>query len=212
MFEKIACYESYAILREPRERFAAALLHYLRTEQPTNSWQSLARFQQAARDICAEIEKAGDKPIFFMLFQRQTRFVMLDGHKLVRNLYRFDELERFATDLRAQHGILLDLSLPYNMAQFEDGAMLQCIKELVRPLARQFSPNRLRWMRSKLRKATRRSTTRLYAELYADDRIGAFVDHFYAEDIALYQSISKDGGSASIGYAGGSKRDQIQCQ
>ena len=52
-FGKVCAYESYAVLRNPRERFISALFHHLREVHHIQvSHGSLGWLPREARDIC----------------------------------------------------------------------------------------------------------------------------------------------------------------
>jgi hypothetical protein len=194
VYEKIADYESYAILREPHERFASALAQYLRSFHKMKlSRQSDALFRQRALEVLARLAIPQERrALEMMFFQKQAAFVTIDGRQIVRNLYGFDELHRLSSDLRLRHGIVVDLSERRNQARLEDSAPVRALKNLGRPLYRRIlSEERTGRMRLALRTVTGNSPLRLYRQIFDDDEIRAFVDDFYAEDRALYEALGR---------------------
>lgn len=194
VYEKIADYESYAILREPRERFASALAQYLRSFQKMKlSRRSGTLFRQKALEVLAKLAIPEERrALEMMFFQKQTAFVTVDGRQIVRNLYGFGELHRLSSDLRLRHGIAVDLSERRNQARVEDSAAVRALKDFGRPLYRRIlSEERTGRMRLALRTVTGNSPLQLYRQLFDDAEVRAFVDDYYAEDRVLYEALGR---------------------
>lgn len=194
VYKKIVAYESYAILREPRERFASALAQYLRSLQKLKlSRRSGTLFRQTALEVAAKLASAQERRApELTFFQKQAAFVVVDGRRIVRHLYGFDELPRLSADLHLRHGIAVDLRERRNQARVEDGAAVRTLKRVGRPLYRQIlSEERTARMRLALRTLTGNSPQRLYRQLFDDDAVRAFVDDYYAEDRVLYEALGR---------------------
>jgi hypothetical protein len=194
LYEKIVAYESYAILRAPRERFASALAQYLRSFQKmTLSPRSGPLFRQKALDVCARLADPDERrALEMMFFLKQSAFVNVDGQRVVRHLYDFAALDRLASDIHARHGIALDLGQRRNQGRTEDSAAVRTLKDIGRPFYRRvLSKERTGRMRAALRAVTGNSPAQLYRELFDDRDICAFVDAFYAEDNALYEALGR---------------------
>jgi hypothetical protein len=194
IYEKILGYESYAIVREPRERFASALAQYLRSfEKIRLSSRSGPLFLRKAHEICARLAIPEERrALEMMFFLKQAAFVTVDGQQVVRNLYDFADLHRLSSDLRARHGISLDLGQRRNQRRVEDNVAVRTLKDFGRPLYRRIlSEQRTGRMRTILRAATGNSPARLYRQLFDDEDVRAFVDAFYADDRALYEALSR---------------------
>jgi hypothetical protein len=196
IFGRIERYESYAVLRRPRERFASALLQYLRSFRGLRPDSGeLRRFQAEGRELCRRIARSeAVREPELMHFLPQQDFVICDGAEVVRHLHCFDDLPRFTRALRQRHGVTLDLRLRANQGRTRNSPALDFLLSLSRQgMDRILSPGGKQRLRGTWRSLSGNSPKGLYRALYEDREVAAFVDDFYAGDAALYDRSRTDG-------------------
>lgn len=195
IFSRIERYESYAVLREPRERFASALLQYLRSFRGLQlGGGELNQFQVQGRELCRRLAKAeAVREPELMHFLPQREFVVCDGAAVVRHLHCFDDLPRFTRALRQRHGVTLDLRLRANQGRTRNNPALDVFLSLSRQtMDRLLSSDGKQRLRGAWRSLSGNSPKGLYRALYEDREVTRFVDDFYAGDAALYDGARAD--------------------
>jgi hypothetical protein len=199
VLDKLRVYESYAILREPNERFASALAYYMRTVlgRPL----ALDRFdtvESTLKDVCTRLsanEAGRDRTL--AQFQRQIDYVKLDGTRLVRHLYPITQLQSLADDLRARHGIDIGLK-PVNTTRAETPTA-RMLKNTARPIYRLLPKPAQARLRAVYHVHLKSAPGRIYQRLYARSDFRAFVMDYYAADFVLYNDVC--GAAAKPGLA-----------
>ncbi|WP_171054659.1 sulfotransferase family 2 domain-containing protein [Roseovarius arcticus] len=192
-FEKLKTYDSFALLRDPFQRFRSALAQrakmYLGKE--------FAQLDQS--DIRAEIGRVFDylqaeprviKPEFIH-FSRQSDFVAIDGTQLVRHLYPIERLDLLGAAL----GRLIGTDdLPIGHANETMVFRHPQLKALLRS-----SSSAARWLlpgavHEALRVHTRRKLMKpggtAPLPMFDDVSVQAFISSYYSADITLYKAAS----------------------
>lgn len=188
-FRKVCEYSSYAIVRDPRTRFASAVFYHLARFQGIQvSRASLPLLEKKALEICAKLRSPDERrKVEFVHFLRQVDFVRVDGNAVVKNLYLFEELPRFASDFQARHGISIDLRTRHNPSRTSDSSLVTAVKAAGRPL---FNKLLSKVQREKLRSAVdsvlKNSPQRTYEQLLANKSVSEFIGDYYNDDIALH--------------------------
>jgi hypothetical protein len=191
-FAKVCTYESYAVIREARRRFASALFQYVwEFERVAVSKKSLPWLRRKAWDVCMSIqipEKRDSQE--FTAFQKQIVYVRLGNRQIIKNMYPLEKLPLLANDIYARHGIELDVENKRNKRHLAHGPALQVAKAFARPICtRLLSEKHQNRLRRILHTVANDSTEGLYQGLFADERLCSFVDDHYTEDIALHNSL-----------------------
>jgi len=193
-FQKVCNYNSYAIIRDPRTRFASAVFYHLRRFQRIEvSRASFSLLEKKALELCAKLRSEDERrKAEFVHFTRQADFVQLDGNAIVRNLYLFEDLPRFAMDFQARYGIGIDLSTRRNRSRTSDNSLVKAAKALGRPLYyKLFSEGRRKTLQRTLNRVVKNSPQGMYTQLLANKSVSAFIDDYYGDDIALYRELRK---------------------
>jgi hypothetical protein len=192
-YDKVETYDSYAILRAARPRFASALFQHLRSfERLDPSCASPSLFRRKAREICLRLDQAAERRAYdLMFFLPQSAFVALDGRQVVRHLYRIEDLPRFAQDLKARHGLALDVDIRQNEAGLPPApGLAACLRLAGAMLRRLVGAGRFARLRSGLRRAGGLAPDALYHQLFEDEWVARFVDAYYAEDQERYDALT----------------------
>ena len=191
-YAKVETYDSYAILRDARTRFASALFQHLRAYQGLDpALASSSLFGRKAREACLRLEQPSERrALDLMFFLPQSAFVAIEGRQVVRHLYRIEDLQRLAQDLNARHGVAIDVDVRHNEAGLPPRPGLAAVHRTAGVVLRRVvGGGRFARLRSSLRKAGGVAPDALYRELFEDDRIARFVDAYYAEDQDRYEAL-----------------------
>jgi len=191
-FAKVCKYNSYAIIRDPRTRFASAVFYHLRRfKRIRPSSASLPLYEKEALAICAKLRSRNDRlNVELVHFLKQVDFVQLDGNRMVKDLYLVEELPRFASDFRVRHGISIDVSKRRNVNRTSDNSLVTAAKAVARPLYNKlFSEQQREKVRSTMDAAGQNSPQRMYEQLLANKSVSEFVGDYYRDDVALYAEL-----------------------
>lgn len=191
-YDRVESYDSYAILRGTRARFASALFQHLRSfHQLEPSAASSSLFREKAREICGRLDDpTRRRELDLMFFLPQSAFVALNGRQVVRHLYRIEDLSRLALDLKARHDVAIDVDIRHNEAGLPPGRRVAELQKLGGGVFRRLvGAGRFARLRSGLRQASGVAPDALYRQLFEDEKIARFVDGYYAEDQERYQAL-----------------------
>lgn len=192
-FEKVSTYRSFAIIRNPHTRFLSAVLQYLQEFERVShdtfrtEWVASQALRIADRLAGSEI-KSSD----LVHFTTQTAFIAVDGQRIVRDLFAFEDMAPLASTLSSAFGIGLDLDERTNKSLVPDRVPLQLIRRAVGPSYRRMVSQHVRNRINRAVAAARVINTQesLYERLIRKDDIRAFIDTYYADDLALHRSLS----------------------
>ena len=191
-FEKLKIYDSFALIRDPFQRFRSALA------QRTKMYLGKEFAQLDQVDIRAEIDRVIDylksEPRViapeFIHFSRQSDYIGVDGVQLVRHVYPLERLDLLGAALGRHIGTdELQIGHANKTTVFRHPQL----KHLLRggsAAARRVLP---RALHEALRVHARRKLMRPggTAPLPAFDHpaVQAFINSYYAADIALYRDV-----------------------
>lgn len=202
-FANLHNYWSFAIIRNPFQRFASSLTQRLRMygHQPL---QKLS-ISEIKCEIAQAIGHLGRLPRDnhllspqFIHFQRQIDFVNLDGHRTVQSLYRVDEINRLLDDVNRRTGGDLesldnpDLS-PKNLSLAHRSEFLRRLVEALRPATRAIVRTLPESAKERMRALVYVPRDQRLGELFRAGHVRDFVEDYYREDIALWETV---GGAA----------------
>jgi hypothetical protein len=199
-FGKVSAYRSFALARDPHERFASAtfqrLEEFIGVPKP-NITQ--ARALDEARAVMRWL--AGRGPfcdLEHIHFSRQIDYVALDGAPIVDQVYPIEDIAGLALALEARCQIRFDPQRRAN-TNFGSSNRLLSLLRLAKPLYSRVTT----WeLRERLLLMARRwklqSPHTLYEAFREDAEISDFVEGYYAEDFRLYRAArnrAADGGA-----------------
>lgn len=192
-YEKVEDYDSYAVLRDARVRFASALFQHLRAYRGLDpACLSLSLFRQAALETCLRLERPAERrALDLMFFLPQSAFVAIEDRQVVRHLYRIEDLPRLAQDLNTRHGVAIDVDVRHNEAGLPPRPRLAAVHRTAGVVLRRVvGGGRFARLRSGLRRAGGVAPDALYRQLFEDDSIARFVDAYYAQDQERYLALA----------------------
>jgi glycosyltransferase involved in cell wall biosynthesis len=198
-FAAIRDYWSFAITRDPYARFASSLAQHL------NMYGAVPLLQSSVPEIEREIEKViaylrslrpGELPAAqYIHFHPQVGYLSVDGERIVKSVYTMDQVDQLLEDVAKLVGA--DFATPHDRSAYpmENRSIIfrndyvRRVVEGIRPAFRAVSwvlPERIK------------ERMRAYAYVPRDQRLGrlfqaahvrAFIEEYYAEDIALWKSL-----------------------
>jgi len=107
LFEKLKCYDSFAAVRNPMNRFRSAMYYRLSRFRNIDvvAGQPFSMCDECAKVIEALDRHEGQLPRPFMHFQRQIDFVQMDGLQLVKHLYTLETLDALMREMGRRMGV-----------------------------------------------------------------------------------------------------------
>lgn len=190
---------SYAILREPHERFISAVAQHLRAHVKEPSELSQADLRVEIDKIMASLSGDPDqKVIRNTIFYRQADYVYLDGVQVIDRLYTMDNLDPLFDRLETEHGLPLDRGAVWNpTVSYRIPGSSGGIKR-IKDMAKQLLPVRSYAAMRDLgvRLLTTQGVPELETTLRNDPKVQDFIASHYHDDIALYQSLRAEQGTA----------------
>lgn len=191
VFRKVQVCNSFAVSREPMERFLSALTQKCRAFLGVSSGDITPQILAAAADdVIAYLENAPRQVDFeHMHFIPQHEFIYLDGVQVVKNIDVLGGFEKLDAFLRECGLPLIQASERENESVEPSGKFLNAMIRLGRPLILPLLSDGLRgavW-RSLIRMGVYRPVrNNLYDELLDNQQIVDFVRRFYAKDFEIY--------------------------
>lgn len=106
VFEKLIAYESFALIREPRERFVSSVLEAARDYH--NTPKSAVSDEQIVELGEHYLSRLPNRGVEFAHFTPQIDFVRLDGKPMIDNLFRLEDIDRCVAVLEQRVGRKFD--------------------------------------------------------------------------------------------------------
>lgn len=194
-FEKLNVYQSFALLRDPFQRFRSALA------QRAKMYLGKEFAQLSEDEIRIEIDKIitylHSEPRFiapdFIHFSRQSEFVQIDEERLVHNLFPVERLDLFATALGQHIGTN---NLQVGHANKTTVFRYPRLKNMLRygsSIAQQVLPGvAYERIRISARNALMKPSDNMQLAVFNEASVQNFIRDYYATDIALHQEIMAD--------------------
>ncbi len=192
-FEKLKTYDSFALIRDPFQRFRSALAQ--RTKMYLG--KEFAQLEQA--DIRAEIDRViaylqSEPRVIapeFIHFSRQSAYIGIDGVQLVRHLYPIERLDLLGAALGRHIGTdELQIGHDNKTTVFRQPRL----KRLLRSgsaAARRVLPGAVHEaLRVHARRKLMQPGGAAPLPAFDDPAVQAFISRHYAADIALYRDVS----------------------
>jgi len=187
-FEKLARYQSFALVRDPHARFASATFERLALFGGVRRTTATARMAiHEAEQAMRWLERRGPFcEAGYIHFARQIDYVALAGRRVVHNVFALEDMAGFGAELKRLTGAGFDPGRREN-TNFASPSRLLTLLHVAKPIYSRVTA----WeQREKLLKLLHRwklqSPDTLYAELRGHPKISAFVESYYSEDFALY--------------------------
>ena len=196
-FEKICDYSSYAVIRDPFERFPSSVYQHL-TAYGTRSVRMISKTElknETSRciDYLSNCSGLHALPREYIHFQRQRSFIYDGDKRIVGNLYPVEKVAQLLRDVSRLTGELIkpadfgftapdhmNVSIVYRFRYA--GWIIDRLKPAIeRPLERLLP----RVMKTALQNTVYMSRDRRFKDIYESNYVRQFVESYYASDIEL---------------------------
>lgn len=194
-------YASYAVLRDPFERFPSSMA------QRVKMFSGFEMAQVDNRTLRAEIDRTinhitrhpEDVSPDYIHLHRQSNYVRHDGRQVIKRLYTVEQFSLFMADVAERVG-----SEPPRVRRVNRTRTLK-IPALRHPV--RFASRTIRTVLpetmqtailSRARRVLLKPTDAVRPEIFGAPEIRAFIAEHYADDIALYRAVSAGGVPAAL--------------
>lgn len=190
-----ACWEafqsakSFALIREPRDRFISALMQRMREFGDDEVIRSDdPRVAAEAQRVAEMLTNDGREtlPLEFVHFNRQAKFTDLDGQRMLSRIFPVDETSRLTSWLVDTVG--LSISIGHDHARRQPKRWAKKIVPIARFIGRNLMPIGLKravygaWTNS----AVFSDAASSYQSLDLGSDVDAFILEYYSYDFSLY--------------------------
>jgi hypothetical protein len=189
-FDKIARYQSFALVRDPYTRFASAIFQRLMEfggvprieitrEQARAESRRLIRWLSGRQTYCN---------IEYIHFSRQSDFIELDGQTIVPNLYPLEHIGAMASAMHSGFGVTFNPEQRAN-TNFASRFPLLSVLHAAKPIYSRLTTWAFRERVLLLLKGMNLSQTEaLYTEITSEPDIADFIERYYARDFTIYRA------------------------
>ncbi|MBO0732801.1 MAG: sulfotransferase family 2 domain-containing protein [Methylocapsa sp.] len=192
-FRKVMEYDSVAVVREPHERFASAIIQHIRDLKIPQSQISV---RQAVAETAGIIEQLKKKPqsleAAYSPFLPQASFTTLNHKVLIKHLFLLDQMAEFADFVRMKTGVYFRADGRENQSAIPRFAIVKEVQTVLRPVYLRLLPRSARYNLGKAAITLglyKKATEEFSRELFEDHEIRNFVDDYYADDMFLFESL-----------------------
>ena len=196
VFDKICQYQSFAVTRDPLERFGSSVTQrcrqYLNYKASDITPDVLVRAAQEAMSFLTE--NPGSLTPEFIHFVPQANYITLEGETIVKHVDlpgHFSQLNRFLKDRNLTP---VSTSSRQNATVEPANKTLKNVLHTLRPLYRAVLPQNLKdtlWLKL-IDAGIYAPEADRYAPLMENPEIIAFINDFYAEDFEIFTKASED--------------------
>jgi hypothetical protein len=185
---------SFAILRDPRDRFISAIFQNLREfEHMGASDITEDIIREKAEHVCDWLSRR-DRfcDLEYIHFTRQVDYLKLDETFLVKKLFALEHMHEVEEWLSVNFGTAPFLGAPQNQSH-KPKKWFSKVQPIVRYSARTLLPSRVReaifplWIKSGLYEKASLG----YSKVDLGDKVDSFIDEFYLEDMRLRATLIK---------------------
>lgn len=190
---------SYAITREPLDRFVSSVAQALRRDGVEPGDLSPAQLLEKAGEIMDDLSRhAGRLETRHTIFFPQIDYVDLDGVRMIDHIFPMERIDQLFGRLEAVHGLTLERDQVWNpTVTYRMPAMRGPLNRL-KDAARARLPVKTYGLLRDLgvRAFTTKGVPKLTDTLRGAEAVNSFVETFYREDIRLYSELTQQNGAA----------------
>ena len=194
-YERVQSYRSFAILREPHERFQSAVAQFCnyQTDTPfkllsTKALETLVRgLADRLESQAARLQSTMPLPPPLIHFQPQRDYIFCGEQRIVQTITPIDELYSLEAELQFFLGHKVSFEEKANQSLYYKSERSRRILNAVNritPAPGRFIPS---FMRIFLGRALYDSKPKAVRDLFESDFVVEFVESFYANDLVLWQ-------------------------
>ena len=201
-FEQVCSFESFALVRNPFDRFFSSVQQKMRMDMlrsnlnlgPFTKTEIAREIQEVVAYLSTFPDSPHQLPHNYIHFQRQVDFIFLENVQLVKNVFCLDQLDVFFSTIEKKTGI-------------SENCITKSYPNLIKNQSRQYKNNTYKWIdqatkgcrirfkkylpvrfNGLFRNITELKTSNVYAN-YLNPSLRNFIASYYKEDIELFDSI-----------------------
>lgn len=193
-FEALSHCHSFALCRDVFDRFESAVSQhlYLHQGQRINNF-NLDEVLNASQNIIEKL-RADDHLVSeeYCHFIRQADFIFFQGNKVIDTLYPLSEIGRLVEDLSAATGVAASTTLHSNQTlNFRSKGSEKIIRQLSGATKRLLPLQAHARVKKAAKSLFTRGGSRHKGFAQKDPEIAKFIKEYYAQDIVLFDGVSK---------------------
>jgi hypothetical protein len=184
---KLLSYQSFAVVRDPAERFVSAMFQRLREFKGyAQSAITPETIEQESAEVIRYLETCPERlNLEHVHFNRQTAYLNFDGRQVVQNLFAIEDMPAIVAFISRATGIEVEEERKNRSTEFRFRSMTRLLRRPYAALVPYAARNRLR---SRMINAGLYADAKRPAMLRPDGRAEGFIRSYYAEDFALLAS------------------------
>jgi hypothetical protein len=193
-YDCVRKYRSFALCRDPTDRFLSALLQRI-VLYGSGRREILSR-KEIIRQLEEVISYLSNNPLYtiddyrYIYFERQCRYVCLDGERIVDRVFRLNELDRLYEELRSYTGIQLTAESRKNQSLYARNAAVRFLAGKVWPIGRALLPDDgVATLRHRFRRYIYVPAQEQLRDIVRSQEIQDFIQEYYARDLELFHSL-----------------------
>lgn len=192
-FKKVQDLTTFAVLRDPSDRFLSCLSEYFRAFRMKEIRDTdLDEIKEIAHWVIEALRNDGPLPRFELShFTRQVAFVEHEGVQVVDNLYTVSDVKNMLEHISGLVGRpLRDPEREHATVAYRHPALSFVLPHIMK-LGKAVVPQRYRkTVARKVHSVTSVPATQVYGDVLKIPEVRDFVAAYYAEDQALYRKVS----------------------
>lgn len=192
-FDKVICYRSMAIVRDPVDRFYSAVFQRLREfKEIAQSAITQEKIEAEAHGVIAYLENTpGRLDLEHVHFNRQCDFIELAGESIVRNVFPVADMAGAVRHIESLSGVNLDIVQKNPTTELRFGALRPMQRMLRARYARMVPADRRARIRERMTRAGFYKAVPKQQFLDPDGPIDRFIRDYYARDFEIVEQCTK---------------------
>jgi hypothetical protein len=197
-FDEISRYRSFAVLRDPKDRFISAIRQRLREFRGVpDTLVTNDVIMREADEVLNFLYRCPDTlELEYVHFMKQCSFVYLGRSRIIETLCTVDDLSPLARFVQENMGIQFDLNSEHNVSKNLRSPLVEKLVTFIRPAAvRVMPPKAKEFIWSKMVQAGLYENSRS-ASKHSDAiaSLEAAIEAFYSEDRKLFDAAKQASG------------------
>lgn len=182
---KIRDYQSFAVIRDPADRFVSAMFQRLREFKGYAQSDITADIvEQESAEVICYLESAPVRlDLQHVHFNRQVDYLFLDGERIVKHIFPIEHMSAIVDFIAGKTGITVEEAKKNRSTEFRFKPLLRLLRRPYAALVPYAARNRLR---SKMMNAGLYADAKKPAMVRPGGQVDAFIRSYYAEDCALH--------------------------
>lgn len=187
-WDKLRAYRSFAVVRDPAERFVSAMFQRMREfKGMAQSAITPTLIEDEAAEVIRALEAAqGRLGLELVHFNRQADYLFLDGAQIVENIFPIEHMSAIIAYIARETGVTVTEQNKNRSIEFRFDAVKPLIRALRKPYAALVPYAARNRLRSKMTNAGLYTDAKKPAMLRPGGRVESFIRAYYAEDSRLH--------------------------